>query len=100
LDYFFHSRNRIDFGRKNGGNEPIWDTIHTLKCHNETLCIDILNMQKCLFFLKKWRTQMYISSCLGAGKSGRGEDIRKGCRRMNMVEIICTHVRKWKNETC
>jgi hypothetical protein len=19
---------------------------------------------------------------------------------MNMVEIICTHVRKWKNETC
>jgi hypothetical protein len=27
------------------------------------------------------------------------EDIRKGCRRVNMVEILCTHVCKWKNET-
>jgi hypothetical protein len=23
---------------------------------------------------------------------GAGKDIRKGCRRVNMVEIICTHV--------
>jgi hypothetical protein len=27
-----------------------------------------------------------------------GGDIRKGCRRMNMVEIYI-HVYKWKNET-
>jgi hypothetical protein len=35
----------------------------------------------------------------GMGISGRGEDTRKGCRRVNMVEIY-THVYKWKNETC
>jgi hypothetical protein len=29
-----------------------------------------------------------------------GEDIRKGCTRVNMVEILFTHVCKWKNETC
>jgi hypothetical protein len=28
----------------------------------------------------------------GVGITGRGEDIRKGCRRLNMVEILCTHV--------
>jgi hypothetical protein len=29
------------------------------------------------------------------GTSGRGEDIR-----VNMVEIFCTHVCKWKNDNC
>jgi hypothetical protein len=24
----------------------------------------------------------------------------KGYKKMNMVEILCTHERKWKNETC
>jgi hypothetical protein len=27
------------------------------------------------------------------------EDIRKGCSKSNMVEILCTHVWKWKNKT-
>jgi hypothetical protein len=31
--------------------------------------------------------------------AGVGEDIRRGCRRANIVEI-CIHVSKWKNETC
>jgi hypothetical protein len=26
------------------------------------------------------------------GNSGKGEDIRKGCRRVNVVEILCTRV--------
>jgi hypothetical protein len=26
------------------------------------------------------------------GTSGRGEDTRKGCRRVNMIEMLCTHV--------
>jgi hypothetical protein len=25
--------------------------------------------------------------------------VGKGCRRVNMVQILCTHVCKWKNET-
>jgi hypothetical protein len=28
----------------------------------------------------------------GVGTSGMGEDIRKGCRRVNVVEMLCTHV--------
>jgi hypothetical protein len=30
----------------------------------------------------------------------RGEDIGKGCRRVNIVQILCTHECKWKNDTC
>jgi hypothetical protein len=30
--------------------------------------------------------------------SGRWEDIRKGCRRVNVVEILCSCVCKWTNE--
>jgi hypothetical protein len=33
------------------------------------------------------------------GTSGSGEDVGKGCRRVNMVQILCTHVCKQKNET-
>jgi hypothetical protein len=29
-----------------------------------------------------------------------GEDVEKVCRRVNIVQIPCTHVCKWKNETC
>jgi hypothetical protein len=29
-----------------------------------------------------------------------GEDIRKGYRKVNMVEMLYTHVWKWKNEIC
>jgi hypothetical protein len=25
------------------------------------------------------------------------EDVGKGCKRVNMVQILCAHVRKWKN---
>jgi hypothetical protein len=31
-----------------------------------------------------------------SGTSGRGEDKRKGYRRVNMLEILCIHVQKWE----
>jgi hypothetical protein len=31
---------------------------------------------------------------------GRGLDLGKECRKVNMVRILCTHVWKWENETC
>jgi hypothetical protein len=49
-------------------------------------CIAILNKQKCLFFFFKNRTGRQNLSYLGIGTSGRGEDIRKGCGRVNVVE--------------
>jgi hypothetical protein len=34
------------------------------------------------------------------GTSGRGEEAGKGCKKVNMMHILCTHVCKWKNDTC
>jgi ribosomal protein L32E len=42
-------------------------------------------------FLQKWRTGGQISSCLRGGISGRGEDVERGYRRVNMVQILCTY---------
>jgi hypothetical protein len=36
----------------------------------------------------------------GVGTSGRGEIMGKGHGRVNIVQILCTHVCKWKNDTC
>jgi hypothetical protein len=36
----------------------------------------------------------------GVGTIGRGEDVGKGHRTVNMVQIPCAHVCKRKNETC
>jgi hypothetical protein len=35
----------------------------------------------------------------GFGTSGSGEEVGKGCKRVNMMQILCTHVCKWKNDT-
>jgi hypothetical protein len=35
----------------------------------------------------------------GGGTSGRREEVGKGYRRVNMVQILCIHVCKWENET-
>jgi hypothetical protein len=29
-----------------------------------------------------------------------GEEVGKGCKRVNMVQIKCTPVCRWKNDTC
>jgi hypothetical protein len=39
-------------------------------------------------------------SLLGIGINGRGEEVEKGCGRVNMVQILCTCECKWKNDTC
>jgi hypothetical protein len=36
----------------------------------------------------------------GVGTGVRGEDVGKEYRRVNMMQTLCTHVCKWKNETC
>jgi hypothetical protein len=57
-------------------------------------CIDTLNKQ--YFFVKIGEQE---------GKTGpvwgwyQWEDVRKECRRVNRVKILCSHVCKWKNET-
>jgi hypothetical protein len=43
---------------------------------------------------KKKRTGQFLPG--GNGTSGRGEDVGKGCVRVNIVQLLYTHVCKWK----
>jgi hypothetical protein len=82
---------------------PICDIIHIYrKCHNETPYIAILNKQKChfIFHFQKCKVGSQNRSCLGGWYQWEEDDIRKGCRRVNMVKTFCTYICKWKNETC
>jgi hypothetical protein len=36
----------------------------------------------------------------GVGISGSVEEVGKGFGRVNIVQILCIHVCKWKNDTC
>jgi hypothetical protein len=51
-------------------------------------CITILNEQKYLFFKNGDRKVKQVLS-RGLVPVGMEEGIRKGCRRMNMVKILC-----------
>jgi hypothetical protein len=48
------------------------------------------------FFFPKNEEQEVLSvqnrPCLRVDTSGSGDDVRKKCRRVNVVEILCTHV--------
>jgi hypothetical protein len=65
-----------------------------------TLCF--LNKQKChfIFFYTIGEQEGRTGPVEGVGTSGRGDEVGKGHGRVNMVQILCTHVCKWKNETC
>jgi hypothetical protein len=67
------------------------------KSHKETPCKAILNKQKYLFSKIVNRTVKQVL-CRG-WYQWEGKDVRKGCRRLNMVEILCTHIWKRKNKT-
>jgi hypothetical protein len=55
------------------------------------------------FLLQNQRTEGRNGSYLGVGGGWyqwEQEKVGKGYRRVNMVQILCTHVCKWKNQTC
>jgi hypothetical protein len=56
------------------------------------LCIAILNKQKCHFFSFTKSENRRAEQVL----FWRGEKVGKGCERMNIVQILCTHLCKWK----
>jgi hypothetical protein len=37
---------------------------------------------------------------LSGGLVPVGREVWKGCRRVDIVQILCTHVCKWKNDSC
>jgi hypothetical protein len=87
--------------KKGGGTRVEWKKIermnqfglkyiHTWKCHKEIPCVAILNTQK--YLLSKTEDRK-VKQVLSEGwHQWKGEVIRKGCRRVKMVEILCTHV--------
>jgi hypothetical protein len=62
--------------------------------------VQLSSTTKKIIFLQKWRTGRQKGPvwkfCISVG----GKDIKKECRRMNVVEVLCTHVCEWKNDTC
>jgi hypothetical protein len=67
--------------------------LYILKCHEKTPCIAILKKAKLsfFFFLPNQKTGGQNRFCLGVGTSGRREEMWKGCKRVNMKKILCTH---------
>jgi hypothetical protein len=67
------------------------------------LCVAISSKQKCHFifsFIKSEnRREEEQGLPRGVGTSGRGKEVGKGYGRVNIVQILCIHVYKWKNET-
>jgi hypothetical protein len=61
-----------------------------------------LNKQKCLsfFFYKIVEQEGRTGLISGAGTSKRWQEVGKWCRWVYIVQILGTHVCKWKNETC
>jgi hypothetical protein len=85
--------------KKNREDEPI--PIYTWKCHKETPCIAIIKKKSQFFSFYKIREQEGRTGPIwGDWYQWEGEDMGRDCRRVNIVQILCTHVYKWKTETC
>jgi hypothetical protein len=88
--------------KKKNGEELICVVIHICMEMSEgnSLCsyLKQAKMSFC-FLIQNQRTGGRNRSCWELVPAGAGE-CRERCRRVNMVQILCTHVCKWKNDTC
>jgi hypothetical protein len=66
------------------------------------LCSYLKQTKMSFFFsftkLENRRAEQVLSREVGT--SGRGLEVGKGWGRMNIVQVLCTHVCEWKNDTC
>jgi hypothetical protein len=65
-------------------------------------CVAILKKQKCLFFFSFTKSENRRAEQVLRGVCYQWErkKVGKGHGRVKIVQILCTHVCKWKNETC
>jgi hypothetical protein len=69
----------------------------------EIPCVTILNKQNCHFFflsfakLENRRVEQALPGEVDT--SGRVEEVGKGCKKMNILQILCTQECKWKKDT-
>jgi hypothetical protein len=88
---------------KNRGDESIQVIIHIyIEMSQGNSLYSYLKQTIILFLLQNWRSGWQNTSCGGwfVGTIERVEDVGKGYKRINTVLVLCTHVRKWKNENC
>jgi hypothetical protein len=52
------------------------------------------------FLLQNWRTGRQEQVQFGGWNQWEDDDVGKEFGRVNMAKILCTHVCKWKNDTC
>jgi hypothetical protein len=86
--------------KKNRGDEPIGVIIciYMEISGGNSLCSYLKQTKMSFFYLQHQRIGGWNRSCL-SDTSGSMEVVRKGCRRVSMVQILCTHVCKYKNDT-
>jgi hypothetical protein len=91
---------KINFVRNKVLNVKI---LQSWEYHKGTPSTSISNKQKCLsFFFYKIREQEGRTCPVGEESwyQWEVEGSRERGRRVNMVQILCTHVCKYKNDSC
>jgi hypothetical protein len=80
--------------RKKRGDESIQIIVHIYIEMSQRNNVYSYLKQKCLFFFFYINREQEgkTGPVWGSGTSWRGEDIRKGNKRMNMVEILRVHI--------
>jgi hypothetical protein len=72
--------------------------MHILEMSKETPRVAVLKNKNIIFFFYKIVEQEGRTGPVWqVGTGERGEEVGKDCRRVNMVQILCTHLCKWKN---
>jgi hypothetical protein len=86
--------------KKNKGVGSIWVLIHIYieMSQGNSLCSYLKQAKMSFFFLffssTKLENRRVEEVCV------LGEVVEKGCRRVNMVQILCTYICRCKNDTC
>jgi hypothetical protein len=93
--------------KKNKGKEPAGVIKHTYMelSQGNSLCsyFYLKQAKMSFFFFYKIREQEGRAGPAWGEQCwyrGRGRGVGKGDRRVNMAQILCTHVCKCKNDTC
>jgi hypothetical protein len=79
-------------------DEPIWVIIHIFMEMSQGNSLYLKQIKMSFYFSSiKSQNRKVLQVLYGDfGTSERGEAMEKGCRSANIVQILCTHVCKWK----
>jgi hypothetical protein len=89
---------KVERRKIEGMNQIRLHYIYTWKFHKETPCLAILN-KNCIFYFTKLENRK-PEQVLGGEDWYQWwwEEMGKGFGRVNVLQILCPHVCKWKND--